>query len=210
MASSCRRWLSVKFADKVAQLPFDPAQARRILDGDGWTVGSDGIRVKAGRRLSLDLIGWAEVSSVAFQVLQAELKDVGIEANIKKAPDTPTYNNYYRNAAFDLDLEVPNQNDGNPAFLPVLRMYSKNSGTGNFAPGGTFDTWAEKALAATSRQDAQQAAAEMMQILNSTAIVVPLAGVRRIYAMKKNVNLGDPHPSQTNQVWISLTEARAS
>lgn len=208
------RWMAPqsalgKYADQVKALKFDVAAAGKLLDQDGWTKGSDGIRVKNGRRLSLDLIGWAEVSAVSYQVLQAELKDVGIEANIKKAPDTPSYNNYYRNAEFDLDLEVPNQNDANPAFLPVLRMYSKNTGTANFAPGGEFDTLAEKALASPTLDGAQQAAASMMQILNDAAIVVPLAGIDRLYAMNKRVNLTDPHPSQTNQLWTSLVEYKA-
>lgn len=203
------RWMAPrpalgKYADQVKPLKHDPGQANKQLEDAGWKKGADGIRAKDGRRLTLDVIGWAEVSSVAFQVLQAELKEVGIEANIKKAADTPTYSNMYRNNDFDLDLEVPNQNDGNPAFLPVLRMYSKNTGTANFAPGGEFDTWAEKALAAPNRDEVQRASAEMMQILNDSAIVAPLAGVRRIYAMKKRINLGDPHPSQTNQVWVSL------
>jgi peptide/nickel transport system substrate-binding protein len=204
------RWMAPqsvlgKHAASVRTILFNPLGARRILEEAGWRPGPDGIRVKDGRRLSLEIIGWAEVSATAFQVLQAQLRDVGIELRITKAPDQPTYSNYYRNTQFDLDLEVPNQNDGNPAFLPVLRMYSKSPGTERFAPGGRFDEWAERALAAPAREDVQRASAEMMKLLvNQEYIVVPLAGVYRIYAMKRNVNLADPHPSQTNQSWQSL------
>ena len=46
----------------------------------------------------------------------------------------------------------------------------------------------------------------MMKILiNQDYLVVPLAGAFRIYGMAKNVDLGDPHPSFTNQTWFSLT-----
>ncbi|MDP8961754.1 MAG: ABC transporter substrate-binding protein, partial [Actinomycetota bacterium] len=105
-------------ADLVQPVPFDPDEARRILDEAGWRPGGDGIRVRDGRRLELTLIGWAEVPAAAFQFLQAQLKDVGIDVRIQQAPDTPTYRTYYQDTKFDLDLEVPNQNDGNPAFLP--------------------------------------------------------------------------------------------
>jgi ABC-type transport system substrate-binding protein len=198
-----------RYAETVPPPRYDPAEARRILDEAGWRPGGDGIRVRDGRRLVLELIGWAEVTPAAFQVIQAQLREVGIEATIKKAPDQATYANYYRNTQFDLDLEVPNQNDGNPAFLPVLRMYSKNTGTERFAPGGRFDEWAERALAAATPDDIRRASAEMMQILiHQEFIVVPLAGIYRIYAMKRNVSFLDPHPSQTNQSWLSLGLAR--
>jgi peptide/nickel transport system substrate-binding protein len=208
------RWMAPafvlgKFAESVPPPRYDPAAARRLLDEAGWRPGADGVRIKDGRRLALELIGWAEVSPAAFQVIQAQLRDIGIDVTIKKAPDRPTYLNLYRNTQFDLDLEVPNQNDGNPAFLPVLRMYTKSTGTERFAPGGRFDEWAERALAATSTDDVRRASAEMMQILiHQEFIVIPLAGVYRIYAMKRNVSFTDPHPSQTNQSWLSLGLSR--
>jgi peptide/nickel transport system substrate-binding protein len=208
------RWMAPsfvlgKYAESVAEPRYDPPAARRLLDEAGWRPAADGIRAKDGRRLALELIGWAEVSPAAFQVIQAQLRDIGIDVVIKKAPDQATYLNYYRNTQFDLDLEVPNQNDGNPAFLPVLRMYSKSTGTERFAPGGRFDEWAERALAAGTTDDVRRASAEMMQILiHQEFIVIPLAGVYRIYAMKRNVSFLDPHPSQTSQSWLSLSLAR--
>src|SRR5690606_11750382 len=41
------------FNDSLAPLPFDPQQAAELLDEAGWLVGSDGVREKDGRRLSL-------------------------------------------------------------------------------------------------------------------------------------------------------------
>jgi peptide/nickel transport system substrate-binding protein len=194
-------------ASAVTPIPFDTAQAKSTLTADGWTPGSDGIFAKNGRRLELTIIGWAEVTDAAYQVIQSDLKDAGIALNIKKAADTPTYNNYYAGSQWDLDLEVPNQNDGNPAFLPVLRMYSKNKGTQRFAPGATFDAVAEQAQTAMTRPEVQAAAAEMMkQLIDDDYIVIPLAGEYRLFGMKSGVNLTDPHPSQTNQLWISVSK----
>ena len=198
-----------EFAELVAAPVYDPAKARSVLDAAGWKAGAGGIREKSGRALKLEMIAWAEVSSTALELLQSQLKAVGIDVVIKKAADQPTYSGFYRGNAFDLDLEVPNQNDGNPAFLPVLRMYSKATGTERFAPGGEFDTWAAKALAAPTTEGVQEASAQMMRILiHEEFTVVPLAGLYRIYAMRKGVSLGDPHPSATNQTWISLTASK--
>ena len=49
----------------------------------------------------------------------------------------------------------------------------------------------------------------MMKVLiDDTYIVVPLAGAYRIYGMSSKVNLSDPHPSNTNQTWFSLTKTK--
>ena len=198
-----------KAADIVPVPVYDPAKAKQLLDSAGWTVGADGIRAKAGRRLSLELIATPDTSSTSLELLQSQYKAVGVDIVIKKAADTATRNQYYNQNQFDLDLEPPNQNDGNPAFLPVLRMYSKNSGTERFAPGGAFDDWAVKSLAATTVEAAQEASAQMMKILQAEDFtVIPLAGLYRVYAMRKGVDLGDPHPSQTSQLWVSLSATK--
>ncbi|MBV8527758.1 MAG: hypothetical protein JOZ75_05545, partial [Candidatus Dormibacteraeota bacterium] len=205
-------WMAPPFvlgsaANLVSAPAFNQAKAKQVLDAAGWTAGSSGIRAKGGQTLALDLIGWAEVTNQAFQFLQSQLQQVGIQVNIKQAADTPTYNNYYKNVQFDLDLEVPNQNDANPAFLPVLRMYSKNSGTGNFAPGGQFDVLAAQSFTATTTAEVQQLAGQMMQeLINTDYVVVPVAGVRRLFGMSSKMNLLDPHPSLTNQTWVSLVQ----
>jgi peptide/nickel transport system substrate-binding protein len=44
------------FHDPDLALGYDLDGARKLLDGDGWAVGADGIRVKHGRRLSFRLV----------------------------------------------------------------------------------------------------------------------------------------------------------
>ncbi|MGH9264260.1 MAG: ABC transporter substrate-binding protein [Acidimicrobiales bacterium] len=203
-------------ASLVAPIPLDLTRARRVLDEAGWRVGSDGIRSKDGRRLSLKLLGQQEVSDQALVLIQSNLKDVGIDVEIKRTPDVATRNSLYAQGKgdFDLDLEPPNQNDGNPAFLPVLRMAARSATNVQFAPGAppatpngpAFEAEVVKSDQAKTTAEVQQAAATMMQILtNKDYLVVPLAGAFRIYGMSRNVNLGDPHPSFTNQTWFSLT-----
>ncbi len=200
-------------ADKVAAIPLDANRAKKVLDDAGWKAGADGIRAKDGKRLSLKLLGQQEVPESALLVIQSNLKAVGIDVEIKKTPDAATRRSLYDSGKgdFDLDLEPPNQNDGNPAFLPVLRMYSKNPNTAQFAPGGEFDVLSEKALAAKTTAEVQDHSANMMKILsNDEYIVVNLANVYRIYGMTKAVNFTDPHPSFTNQTWFNLSKTNAS
>jgi peptide/nickel transport system substrate-binding protein len=63
--------------------PYNPDQARRLLEESGWRAGSDGVRVKDGQRLRLDYYiqpGAKRPEIAAF--IQANLKQVGIDFNI--------------------------------------------------------------------------------------------------------------------------------
>jgi peptide/nickel transport system substrate-binding protein len=220
------RWMAPKSvlgssADVVKGIERDVNRSKKVLDDAGWKVGADGIREKDGKKLTLRLLGQQEVNESALLVIQSNLKEIGADTVILKTPDLATRSSLYASGKgdFDLDLEPPNQNDGNPAFLPVLRMNQKTPTNVQFAPnadpptanGPAFEEQVAKAASATKTADVQAASATMMKILsNDDHIVVPLAGAFRIYGMAKNVNLGEPHPSFTNQTWFSLTKSSGS
>jgi peptide/nickel transport system substrate-binding protein len=74
------------YADQSALLGFDPAKANAELDADGWVTGPDGIRTKAGRRLTLPLIFAQNLSTVkpAVELLQQQLRGVGIDLALQE------------------------------------------------------------------------------------------------------------------------------
>jgi len=61
--------------------PYDPARAAAILEADGWKVGSDGYRYKAGKRLEIqtNLIAGNDVGTKDFELLQANMKSIGMK-----------------------------------------------------------------------------------------------------------------------------------
>jgi peptide/nickel transport system substrate-binding protein len=62
---------------------FDPDKARQILDGASWSVGSDGIRTKAGQRLEIAYpIISRPVDNAMAESVQASLRDVGIDLKV--------------------------------------------------------------------------------------------------------------------------------
>ena len=217
------RWMAPKSvlgssADVVKGIERDVNRSKKVLDDAGWKPGADGIREKDGRKLSVRLLGQQEVNDSALLVIQSNLKEIGVDTVILKTPDVATRSSLYATGKgdFDLDLEPPNQNDGNPAFLPVLRMNAKTPTNVQFAPnaepvtpnGPAFEEQVTKSAEATRTEDVQAASAMMMKILsNDDHIVLPLAGAFRIYGMARNVNLAEPHPSFTNQTWNSLTKS---
>ncbi len=63
---------------------FDVAKAKDVLEKGGWVAGADGIRAKGGKRLAIEF--WTLSDVVLYQniaqVLQAQLKTVGIDMKI--------------------------------------------------------------------------------------------------------------------------------
>ena len=67
----------------AARIKHDPARANALLDEAGWVMGADGVRAKDGQPLKVSL--WTQSDSIfrrLTEVVQAQLKAVGIEAEI--------------------------------------------------------------------------------------------------------------------------------
>ena len=75
-----------QYNPNVHQYPYDPAKARALLAQAGWTeTNADGILVKHGVPFKFDLLsaqGSDEGRKVA-EIIQASLKDIGVQAEIR-------------------------------------------------------------------------------------------------------------------------------
>ncbi|MFN2455254.1 MAG: ABC transporter substrate-binding protein [Pyrinomonadaceae bacterium] len=199
------------YSSLVEGFAYDPQQAARLLTQEGWITGTDGMRARDGRPLSLTLIAWPEFDTGMLEFIQAQLAAIGIQLRIIRSPDMPSYQARIDAGEFDLDLEAGSQNDANPIFLPALRFYSKSPGKTIrfFAPGSGFDAIIEAGLEATARDQVMRRSAEAQHIIvDEEAIAVPLAGLKRIYAMRDDVRGFTPHPSLLNQRWDTISVER--
>ena len=207
-------------ASAVKGLPHDPERARQALEQAGWRDSDgDGIREKDGRKLSMVMIvGFPtpEIHRPMPEIVQAQLKQVGIEVKLETTPDTASYEDRLKTGNGDLWAEIGNQNDANPCFLPDLLFYSKVPPADEegamyaraFAPGAAFDTAIESCRSAVSTEDVAKSAAEAMRIIiDEERVVIPIAGIFRILAMQDTVQGIDPHPSGANQSWAAVSLA---
>ncbi|CAN5660286.1 ABC transporter substrate-binding protein [soil metagenome] len=66
--------------------PYDVERAAELLEGEGWTLGNDGFRTKDGQRLSVSNLarGVTPGEIEALQVLQLQLRAVGVEMTIER------------------------------------------------------------------------------------------------------------------------------
>jgi peptide/nickel transport system substrate-binding protein len=74
----------------VPHYAHDIARAAALLESAGWRMGPDGVREKNGARLRIGLAGAAgDITSLTTrEVLQAQWRQVGVEAEIKSYPSS--------------------------------------------------------------------------------------------------------------------------
>jgi len=197
------------YANLVEGFDYDPDGAIALLEESGWVDSDgDGIREKDGRRLTLTMIGLPALPIINYEFIQAALADIGMEVTIVTSPDRPSFSAIRNAGEFDINLEGPNQNDGNPMFLPALRFYSKGPASSVifFSPEGPeFDALVEEAAASSDIDEVRRLTAESMRILiDEQAIVIPVAGLFRIYAINSDIQGFDAHPSWANQWYDTL------
>src|SRR5207244_3466771 len=111
----------------IAGVTYDPAKAKSMLDAAGWVPGSDGIRVKNGKKLHLVLVSGfpaAEILPPIPTFVQPQLKGIGIDFAITERPDPDSYTAVMDAGDGDMFLEQGNQNDANQGFLRILLCYT--------------------------------------------------------------------------------------
>lgn len=197
-----------EFADMVEGVPFDPEEAGRLLDEAGWTREGDGVRTNSdGEPLTVTII-YSRVELTTAEFVQSQLAEVGFDAQVEQL-DAGAYRDALDSGAYDLDLSVPNQNDGNPAFLLALRWYSKATGANaqiiSPGPDTEYEAMIDAILEEEDPTELRRRAAEAMHELVDVEVGgVTLAGGYRVYAMKDSVQGFEPHPSSTNQRWSTV------
>lgn len=220
LASTDQTWVPPAALGEHAELvkgqPFDPDAAGRLLDEAGWRMGSDGVRTKDGESLTLTLVSGfpsAETHRPIPSFLQSQLAEVGIEVEIVERADAASFQALIPTGEGELFLEQGSQNDANAGFLPVLLLYTGGSGASApyqslFAPGKRFDELIEPSLSSADPDQVQKAVADAMhEAIDEQAVLIPLAGIYRIYGMRPSVQDLTPHPSylsiRWDEVWLS-------
>ncbi|GAA2568120.1 ABC transporter substrate-binding protein [Winogradskya consettensis] len=136
----------------------DPAKANQILDQAGWVKGGDGIRSKAGQRLSMTIqtvTGWSDFISLNDAMTQ-QLKAVGIEIK----PTQLSWNEWNNNQVqgkFQLSLDSIGLGASSNPYFTYSPHYSSATTAKVGEPAGTSGNYVryrnavvDKALAAAA------------------------------------------------------------
>jgi peptide/nickel transport system substrate-binding protein len=76
--------LGIWHDERLAPLGYDPAKAKALLAGLGWTPGADGILEKDGKRFAVTLTTYPDRPELPLiaAVLQEQMKEIGVSLTI--------------------------------------------------------------------------------------------------------------------------------
>ena len=104
---------------------YSPEKASQLLEEAGWKIGSDGIRVKEGKRLSFENACTAgnKQREQMQQILQQQLRQIGVEFVINNKPAAVLFGDFFRLSKFETIFNGMPVAAGDPDL--TLRLHSK-------------------------------------------------------------------------------------
>ncbi|ROP55021.1 ABC transporter substrate-binding protein [Streptomyces sp. PanSC9] len=190
------------YTDLASGLTFDAAKAKSLLDGAGWRTGSDGIRAKDGKKLSLT-IKWfpnAATNQPALELVQQQLKAVGVEVVLKQLQITqfaPTLQ------SGDYDAVWGNVTRADP---DILRS-SFSTKLANFyrLPASSLDSALSEQAATVEAAKRRQLVTQAQRLIVQNARYVPVVELQTQLGVAKKVhdlNFDASSRIQLHDTWI--------
>lgn len=170
-ASSVLSRTTPLYADLGASLSFDAAKAKSLLGAAGWTPGAGGIRTKNGTPLQLTVV-WSAVAATnkpALELLQQQLKAVGVDLQLK---EIPVANIATVQEAGDFDALWGNITRADPDILRT--SYSTELTNFYRVPAGPLEAALTGQAAATDPAKRKALAAQAQQLVVDNAYTVPV------------------------------------
>lgn len=170
---------------------YDPTEAKRLLDEAGWKSEGGGVRSKDGQPLSIELcfIGTDAVSKSISEIVQADLRKIGIDVKLTGEEESAIYARQH-DGRFGL---IFNRTWGAPydphAFVSSMRVpshadYQAQLGLPDKAE---IDAKIGKVLISTDETARQALYRDILTRLHEEAVYLPLTYVTAIAVAKPEV-----------------------
>ncbi|MEU9450886.1 ABC transporter substrate-binding protein [Streptomyces sp. NPDC048277] len=173
------------YTDLAADLPFAAARAKSLLDQAGWKTGGDGIRTKGGKKLSLtiDWIPNAATNQPALELIQQQLKAVGVDVVLKQLQLTrfaPTLQ------SGDFDAAWGNVTRADPDIL--RSSFSTRLANWYRIPAGPLDTRVAGQAATTDTVQRGQLVDDTQKLIVQNAYYAPVVELQTQLGIAKKVH----------------------
>lgn len=197
------------FNPSLKPLDFDVKKANQLLDQAGWSMGSDGVRVKDGTRLSFDISTTSgnKEREQTEQILQQQWKLIGVDLRIKNMAAATLFGDFYRLSQFDaLIVSIPRGAD--PDYL--FRLHSKQVPIKNDSKSGgnyigyqnpEMDQLLESGVREADPAKRKQIYGRIQEILVNDVPTLPLFHREEIRGTKDTVRGYVPNPNALTNTW---------
>lgn len=197
--------------------PYDPEQARQVLEEAGWQMGADGVRSKDGVRATLrfQTVAGDAVRELYQQVIQQNLRDVGIELLIENVPSNLLFGSYAEGGLIPTgDFDITMSRDGyyvDPAAWAEL--FTCGAIPSQEKPDGfSYTHWCNEAFdtvvargGSTADQSVREAAyAEAVELFAQERVALPLYSSAWGWAWQDS--LGGVSTDYWNGMWMGSAD----
>jgi peptide/nickel transport system substrate-binding protein len=192
------------FNEELEPYPFDPEEAKRVLDAAGWVdTDGDGIREKDGVRLSLTYSTTAghRAREATQAIFQQNAADVGIELNIENYQSAVFFGGF-NGVLFGRKYDIAQFGNGIFTLDPNLGYWyhSKNTATHERPSGNAATGWSDAEVEAlldeyergVNPERAREILDEVQKRIQDAYIVIPLRQQVTVFAMLDFVKGIDP------------------
>lgn len=198
------------YLDQSQLLAFDLAGAKKLLDGAGWALRADGIRVKDGKPLRITVSFYAAPINQAFlEVVQQQVRDAGFDLQLR-----PLTGGAYNEAllAGDYDLHRWEWSLGDP---DVLRQLYSTKGLNRFRlpPENAIDGPLEAQRATTDPAKRKALTDAAQKTILEEAYAVPVFFTQELWSddgAVKGLEWGGPGAGSTSQILYDVTLSSVS
>ncbi|MFC8430455.1 ABC transporter substrate-binding protein [Streptomyces sp. NPDC057253] len=173
------------YTDLSSDLAFDAAKAKSLLDEAGWKEGSDGIRVKDGKKLRLTITWFpnAGTNQPALELVQQQLKAVGIDVVLQQRQVSDFATTVQSS---DFDVVWGNVTRADPDILRT--SFSTQLNNSYKLPASSLDTALSEQAATPDTAKRGQLVDEAQKLIVQNAYNVPVVELQTQLAVTKKVH----------------------
>ena len=189
------------------KFPYDPKRASELLDSLGWKMGSGGVREKDGLKLAFDFNATAGVKDEEQTQLlvQKNLRDIGIQANIKNLPPAVLWGDYFLETQYDMIIIVNGPDImSDPDFTDSMHskrdMFKYHDGTPE------MDALLEQGVRTVDRAKRKAIYDRFQELFLDECVYISICGITETLAKKKalkgyEINLYTKDPTRFVREW---------
>jgi peptide/nickel transport system substrate-binding protein len=191
------------FKDMSSHLAYDSAKAERLLDESGWIKGADGIRVKDGKPLSIELWtpkGRYPKDSEASEAFQGQMKKLGVDIKVQVMEWGTLFTQLRSGPTTEAQMFVlawaTVTGDADYTIPPLFHSTSLPPGGWNSYGyrSSAFDALAEEVKGTVDQNGRQELFHKMQDVLFNDAVINPIYNSKEIIVTGAHVKGFAIHP----------------
>lgn len=173
------------YKDESAHYAFDPERAKALLDEAGWVPGADGIRVKDGVRLSLDVYEAKPqpLSKPTLELIAQQLKKVGVELNVRSGDA----GSYAQDILDPLKTPLYHSMVGRTDLDVIKSQFASTNRNVLLSDDAKLDELLQTVASTADPQARIQASQDVQDYLAEQAYVIPLFEEPQVYGVAPHV-----------------------